>query len=560
MEKKSNTKTAGTVALLAAIIILQCAVCMAIGFNRQYMFTDEVYSYGLANSEEYSFLDPGTNTAILEWTGPEYFLNYLQYNEEFPFSFHAAFVNQANDVHPPLYYCLLHIVCFFMPGLGYSLIPGTVLNACLLPFIDILIFYIAKYFSKSNFAAFATVILWAFSSAGLSNAMFIRMYLLVTLWILALVAFHVHFAKQNEPKAKHAGFAYNTAQYIELILIIAAGGLTHYYFYFFAASFGLCVCAFLLLQRKYKLFLAYGSGLWLGVGLALVIFPAALKHIFGYRGEYATDNLGKIDFTKLKTYVSFIDESMFAGMTGIFIAAIIVTLIWRYIAKPAIKDIDWARDTVQIRFSIPRMQYRRDFAVSITVRLILFGMLTVALLAFLYVSIQGSEIVNTRYIYPAYPLLALFAVTIAYKCWRKMKYANIGIVICAVAFALFGVKVSGLDWAYSDFAAHATQVPSMYGKDCVIICRDGKWVNILQGINLYAKMDEVCCLYESNINEIQEILAKRQTKDDLFVAFYSDANYSEEEKTKILQEILDRTGMTNYDIIYDYYTVVYAVS
>ena len=73
-------------------------------------------------------------------------------------------------------------------------------------------------------------------------------------------------------------------------------------------------------------------------------------------------------------------------------------------------------------------------------------------------------------------------------------------------------------------------------------------------------MDEVCCLYESNINEIQEILAKRQTKDDLFVAFYSDANYSEEEKTKILQEILDRTGMTNYDIIYDYYTVVYAVS
>ena len=44
MEKKSNTKTAGTVALLAAIIILQCAVCMAIGFNRQYMFTDEVYS------------------------------------------------------------------------------------------------------------------------------------------------------------------------------------------------------------------------------------------------------------------------------------------------------------------------------------------------------------------------------------------------------------------------------------------------------------------------------------------------------------------------------------
>ena len=44
MEKKSNTKTAGTVALLAAIIILQCAVCIAIGFNGEYMFANEVYS------------------------------------------------------------------------------------------------------------------------------------------------------------------------------------------------------------------------------------------------------------------------------------------------------------------------------------------------------------------------------------------------------------------------------------------------------------------------------------------------------------------------------------
>ena len=106
------------------VVIVHIFLLCQIGLKREYMFTDEVYSYGLANSENYSFLDPDNNPTLLNWTKNSFFSNYIKYDETAPFSFRAAFVNQANDVHPPLYYCLLHIVCYFFKDYVYSPIPG----------------------------------------------------------------------------------------------------------------------------------------------------------------------------------------------------------------------------------------------------------------------------------------------------------------------------------------------------------------------------------------------------------------------------------------------------
>ena len=553
MRKKSFLQ----IIVLAAIIIIHILICAIIGYNRQYMFTDEVYSYGLANSENYSFLDPGSNTTLLNWTGPDFFKNYLQYNDGFPFSFRAAFVNQANDVHPPLYYCLLHIICFFLQGLGYSTVPGITLNLILIPFIDILLYFIAKYFIKSEFGGFATLILWAFSSAGLSNVIFIRMYLLVTLEILGLIAFHIYFYQHID--FQHVKFSFN---YILLSVIVAAGGLTHYYFYFFAASLGLCMCVYFLVSKKIKLLLLYGGGLCIGPALAFLIFPSALKHIFSYRGNYATSNLGEIDFSKIKIYCSFINSSLFGNLLWIIIIFFFVAILFRLLIKPAINKIVWDNQIIQIDFDFTKKRIQKTFKVTIKKDQVLFFMLIVSTLFYIYISIQGSEIVAQRYIYPAYPILSLVTVKFLYFIWgntNKTKSFAFCLVL-SLLLSVFSVKVNGIDWRYADYPEHASQVSSMQGKDCIIICRDGKWVNVLQGINLYKAMNEVCCVYESNLDRVAQLLDERNTKDSVYIAFYSDAGYSNEEMEKILNSILDSTGMTQFQLVYDYYTKVYCIS
>ena len=89
------------------LVLLQYGLCIHYGLKRQYLFCDEVYSYGLANSTDKTFLHPGEdNTPLDEWVTGSYFENYMNYNDD-SFNYSAAYRNQENDVHPPVYYMLL---------------------------------------------------------------------------------------------------------------------------------------------------------------------------------------------------------------------------------------------------------------------------------------------------------------------------------------------------------------------------------------------------------------------------------------------------------------------
>lgn len=50
-----NKQTAKVAFLL--LVVLQLMLCIWMGHKKQSFFTDEIYSYGLANSEDYTFLN-----------------------------------------------------------------------------------------------------------------------------------------------------------------------------------------------------------------------------------------------------------------------------------------------------------------------------------------------------------------------------------------------------------------------------------------------------------------------------------------------------------------------
>lgn len=532
------------------IILIQTVVCLWMMKNKDYLFTDEVYSYGLANCESTPFLDPGYNPTLKQWTSREFFENYTKYDLSVPFSFNAAFENQAEDVHPPIYYCFLHLACAFFPNAVYSVVPGILLNYMILLLSDVCLFFLAKYFLKRTSVAMVVVAFFGLSSACFSNLILVRMYMLQTFQLLLFALYNcLMFGKWKKN---------GVPAYIGLLLIVAFGGLTHYYFYFFAAMFGFVICIALLYLKEYKNLILYALSLWGGVIFAILVFPATLKHIFGYRGEYATENIGGFEWDRIKVYFDFIDKYLF-GKSATILVLFLLLLFAAHILQVFFK-IEILRTNhaaVSVRISRKEKAERLNKEITITFENWLFLSMSLAAMFFAYVAIQGSSIQSNRYIYGLYPLLALLTIAIIdFTLKRKKLKRAVFVMVCTVipALSVFG---SGIEWAYQDYPGTDVILP-ISGNDIVIVCRDGQWINVLQGFPVYLEMDEIRCVYESEIDNINQFLQERSTTDDpVTVAFYSDAQYSDEERSNILNRIIDSTEYTTWEKVYDYQTKVY---
>ena len=482
-----------------------------------------------------------------------YFSDYIKFNTEQAFSFHAAFTNQANDVHPPLYYCLLHIVCSFFPNVVYSAMPGILLNIIFLAFADILLYYIAEKLMNSKTMAVTVLVFWGISASCFSNVVLIRMYMLQTVQILAVIAYHIH--KKSKEK-------YNIIDAIELVVLIAVGGLTQYYFYIFAATLGLCVSLYFILNKKYKLFIGYATSLWTGVILAVIVFPATIKnHINGYRGSYATKSIGAVSPDKFRIYSAMIDSELFAGMIRIITVVVMMYLICKVLCWVTNLTVTRNNAThgylVQFNLKRPTLDLCHG-AIEVTEDWLLLLSVVFATIAFFYVAVQGSEIINVRYIYSIYPIVALCVGYLLFYVFKRHT-AKIICAGCALFVAVLSIKVNGIDWSYTDYKDHKYEVEQLKNTDCVIVNRHDYWWNVLQGLNVYINMDEIRALYDTDLSQFQTLINERHSVDNpVCVAFPGDSNYSEDEKNAMLDTILESTSYSKYTLLYDYYTVIYA--
>jgi len=540
------------------IITGQIGIIMFTGFQRQYLFCDEVFSYGLANSEEFAFLHPGENdTLVNRWVSGSYFSDYMEFDVDVPFSFRAAFENQVQDVHPPLYYCLLHVVCGFFHNGAYTTISGILLNIIIAVMADLALLYVASFFLKSREKAILTLLLWGLSSSCLSNIMLIRMYCLQTLEILLLVAFHVYILKHKRKMT--------VPYFVAIALLVTMGGLTHYYFYFFMAALGVLVCLYLLCSKKKMQMLAYGMSLVAGFTLAIAVFPSTIIHVFGYRGSYAIEGLKSLSVEKLNAYFHIANKSLMAnsfrvvGVIFIFIMLYkVINIFFCHIHMKLLNDSGK---------HILEMNFERVKTEKICVRVnmeeadILCGFSIAASLALGYVAIQGSEIINARYIYPVYPFLAVVLVAILdwIVCSLVHKYKIFLLALCCAAFAFGSIKINGIDWLYDDYRCHKEEAERLEGSDCVIICHDNSWNNIYEGMNLYVNMNQCCYLLDSQLDMINELIANRTNKEQLIVSFPGDPGFTQEQRDEILKMIVDASDYSTFELAYDYYTKVYVL-
>lgn len=185
--------------ILVIITILQISIRIYIGNEKTYFHIDEAYSYGLMNYERLNITDnPDFSN---NWHTKQYYLDYLEVNQEEKNNWLPVYENQKNDVHPPLYYFFLRMTTNFTID-NFTKWTGITLNIIFFVLSNFFIYQISKKIFKNPIYGILACIINGFSLISLNSSSYIRMYELANLMTLVITWTHLRIWKKENIKGK----------------------------------------------------------------------------------------------------------------------------------------------------------------------------------------------------------------------------------------------------------------------------------------------------------------------------------------------------------------------
>ena len=287
--------------MLIITIVLQLAVALCFCMQKQGFHYDENYSYYSSN------VTYGLNPPDGDWLSGSTIAEEFCITPGMGFNFPLVAQMQSFDVHPPVYYFLLNIICSLSSGI-FSKWQGLSLNLIFFVISELLIIAIAdKVGNKNKAITWFSLALFGFSPAIISGITFIRMYMLLTSECMALILLHMNMLTDIKNNSSLSRFV---KYLIQIAVTVYIGFLTHYYFAvfaFFVAAFTTLYLFFSKSTRKTSYI--YAITVIAGLLSAVLSYPASLRHIFrGYRG---TEAMG-----------AFFDMNNLSDRMGLFVGLI----------------------------------------------------------------------------------------------------------------------------------------------------------------------------------------------------------------------------------------------
>ena len=306
--------------LIAIIIILaiQSLAYIYAGNEKPALNVDEYFTYQLSNGV-FGVTDPVENGKIYKNSNP--FFEQFVVDKENRFDYKEVWENQARDVHPPLYYAIFHTVSSFMPEI-FSKWTGIGINIFLALFVTILVYFITKELCNNSAITLIVALTFALAPSSINNIVFIRMYVLLSIWILGITLLHLKYIKKDVIDNKF---------FVILTCLAVCGTITQYYFLIFLFFICLYFGVFLIVKRRWIYALKYVISLVFAGCISLLIFPTMVNHIFGsgYRGKESFANLASSDFgSRLSVYFEIMKNQIFGGRfsTAILLCTILLII------------------------------------------------------------------------------------------------------------------------------------------------------------------------------------------------------------------------------------------
>lgn len=234
---------------------------------------DEQWSYGHANSTKGAYLADNIDSFFYasgsnihdKWLNGKVFHDYLTTQNDEQFRYAHIWKNLKTVEHPPLFFVLLHTICSFTPDIFSPWQAGS-LNLLAFALTLIVLYKLARIYLKDDIAAMLPVFWWGFSSAGLATVLFMRMYMLQTLFAVCLI-YQASRMINEETSSKKRLFL--------IFLFSALGMITHYSSVFFSFFVTGTYELFLLFQKRWKTALLFPVIMLISVGVLFILFPSA---------------------------------------------------------------------------------------------------------------------------------------------------------------------------------------------------------------------------------------------------------------------------------------------
>lgn len=252
---------------------------------------------------------------------------------------------QSWDVHPPVYYWVFHTVASLVPGV-FSKWIGLSVNLFFHGINIILLAYLSYLISNRNRALSLIVTLfYGLTPAAISGVVFIRMYEMLTMWVLLCAILHVqaiqrHYeaAVRNCCDGQKSNWEKDKLSVGKFLIPIFAvtylGFLTQYYYFIFLFFIGAAFCIRLLWHdRNLWNCVRYGVSQLTAFVLTYLTYPCFPGQMFrGQRGAQATENFFDLSNTteRLQFFWNLLDEYVFGRMLAWILLVIVLLAVTAY--------------------------------------------------------------------------------------------------------------------------------------------------------------------------------------------------------------------------------------
>lgn len=500
--------------LLSLVIAIQVLLMLYFGSKKENFHMDEICTYGLSNSY-YKPLPCDTE----QWLNKSYFDEYLETGDNDRFKYDSVYYNQTRDVHPPLYYFIFHTLCSLLPFI-FSKWTGIVLNIVFFIVCTIILFFLSKNLLNNYWLALLTCTMWGFSIGAITSIVYIRMYVLLTLFTILSCYLYVRLLE-------HKTFTFKIL--IPIIITTYLGLMTQYYFVIFTFFIAAILLIYLIIKKQFKDVFKFSFSILLSFILAIISFPAAIKHIFkSSRGIEASKNFMLVNktITNIFRYISIVNDSLFAGILFLILLYITTIIIIRTLLGLNCK-FDEEKKFKFLMLALPSIFYCLLIA-------------------------KISPYQSARYICAVFPLIILCFI---YVCRYIVslftnKAALINIIIAMVVFIIttLGFLTQNIDYLYEGDSKIIRKSKEYSNIDCLFIS-DAAWktVDCMMTIknfdNIYLNIidkDNLSNEFNNSIGHHNKI-----------IVYLENYNVNEEKLMQCIQYVKNITKLTNHDKLYN---------
>ena len=305
---RKNKSLSSSWSHVLSISVFLILIFLVFGKLKSGYHMDEYLTFNLSN---HSFKSTGRISLFIEegvsYNGQEFWDTFLTLKKNTRFDYPNVWVNQEHDVHPPLFYVLIHTVSSLFPQISVKKV-GLLTNIPLAIIVFWQLVYILERLDLRKKTAVLLAAAFILSSGFINNnIIFFRMYTLMSIWVNFLMMIFLKYRAESK----------GCIRYYALLGIVLIGGiLTQYYFLIYA--FFACLVYAVYTARAHnwkKITLSIITVAVSGV-LSYLIFPGMKYHIFeSYRGKQAFENAASSDILfKLWAYLGFINSDIFGGL------------------------------------------------------------------------------------------------------------------------------------------------------------------------------------------------------------------------------------------------------